>query len=145
MQQKQKKNVPSPPCVIFGRGFPSAAVWSIPPRGYCSSFLINYFRQKVRPPGRTVIGIHHPRLVPTLQINAGPSTKVKLYYPLDRRMVRNKKNHINYKPKMYTKRQNDPKCPPRKVLSTVRRGAHKIIAARPHSAHPALPEPNVRP
>ena len=25
--------------------FPSAAVWSIPHRGYCSSFLINYFRQ----------------------------------------------------------------------------------------------------
>ena len=25
---------------------PSAAVWSIPHRGYCSSFLINYFRQK---------------------------------------------------------------------------------------------------
>ena len=35
----------SPKCVIFGRGFPSAAVWSIPHRGYCSSFLINYFRQ----------------------------------------------------------------------------------------------------
>ena len=32
--------------VIFGRGSPSAAVWSIPHRGYCSSFLINYFRQK---------------------------------------------------------------------------------------------------
>ena len=37
---------PSPPLyVIFGRGSPSAAVWSIPHRGYCSSFLINYFRQ----------------------------------------------------------------------------------------------------
>ena len=37
--QNGKKNV------IFGRGSPSAAVWSIPHRGYCSSFLINYFRQ----------------------------------------------------------------------------------------------------
>ena len=35
--------------VIFGRGSPSAAVWSIPHRGYCSSFLINYFRQKKSP------------------------------------------------------------------------------------------------
>ena len=33
------------PC--FPHRTPSAAVWSIPPRGYCSSFLINYFRQKV--------------------------------------------------------------------------------------------------
>ena len=32
--------------VIFGRGSPSAAVWSIPHRGYCSSFLINYFPKR---------------------------------------------------------------------------------------------------
>ena len=35
-----------PQCVCWGLKKPSAAVWSIPHRGYCSSFLINYFRQK---------------------------------------------------------------------------------------------------
>ena len=37
--------VPLAHSIIYLRN-PSAAVWSIPHRGYCSSFLINYFRQK---------------------------------------------------------------------------------------------------
>ena len=44
---KRRKSQPPPLLLSLVAISPSAAVWSIPHRGYCSSFLINYFRQKL--------------------------------------------------------------------------------------------------